>query len=123
MARAYDGKCDALRVPVAQLDRALASEAKGYRFNSCRAYWRANSIADTTCAPADGRQCGQVLNVDGVVLPREGRNHAETRVLRKVEAGGLLLHCSVRFRLSTLKTELGSVGFWRGSTRSMLFYE
>ena len=26
------------QVPVAQLDRALASEAKGYRFDSCRGY-------------------------------------------------------------------------------------
>jgi hypothetical protein len=28
------------RVPVAQLDRASASGAEGYRFDSCRGYWR-----------------------------------------------------------------------------------
>src|SRR5438132_10776171 len=30
---------DARFVPVAQLDRASASGAEGYRFDSCRGYW------------------------------------------------------------------------------------
>ena len=34
------------QVPVAQLDRALASEAKGCRFNSCRAYQTRLQTAD-----------------------------------------------------------------------------
>jgi hypothetical protein len=33
-------ECEVLQhVPVAQLDRASASGAEGYRFNSCRAYY------------------------------------------------------------------------------------
>ncbi len=35
-------------VPVAQLDRASASGAEGYRFNSCRAYWKNKSKAKKT---------------------------------------------------------------------------
>src|SRR5271157_1027021 len=38
--KAGHGGCNQVQyVPVAQLDRALASGAKGYRFKSCRAYW------------------------------------------------------------------------------------
>ncbi len=46
-------ECVGHDAPVAQLDRALASEAKGRRFDSCRAHHlesRAESLAREVCA-------------------------------------------------------------------------
>ena len=38
------------QVPVAQLDRASASEAEGYRFEPCRGYWTYDDLISTRYA-------------------------------------------------------------------------
>ncbi len=47
-------------VPVAQLDRASASGAEGYRFNSCRAYWKIKQFFKPAISSCES-QCRSVL--------------------------------------------------------------
>lgn len=57
-----------LYVPVAQLDRALASGAKGHRFESCRARHKNQGVTVDTVAPFC--VCGVFVTVLGRFLCR-----------------------------------------------------
>src|SRR5262249_8510538 len=82
-------------VPVAQLDRALASGAKGCRFKSCRAYSSGARIYGKPAA-ADGTEFGMERAGSPGPLPCAGRSGVAEQLVQWAEIDRLIRRLACR---------------------------
>jgi hypothetical protein len=88
-------------VPVAQLDRASASEAEGYRFDSCRGYFRNPTYRVSAARSRVVAQSAKRPSVVGVYGRGAGRRRGgelTTEYANKATNDGSIHHYSFNYR-------------------------